>query len=54
MFERAEKLGMTVEELQTRMAYRELVAWQQLDVIRSDERKKAEREAQRKASRRRR
>lgn len=43
MFERAEKLGMTVGELMQRMAYAELVDWMALDSLRVKEHEKAQR-----------
>lgn len=45
MFERAEKLGMTVERMSAEMPYAELVEWHALDAIRAGEREKAERQA---------
>ncbi len=43
MFERAEVMGMTVQELGDRMSEVELRDWMALDNLRGEERKKAER-----------
>ena len=45
MFVRAEKLGMTVEELGARMSHAEFIEWQALDHLRAEERERAERMA---------
>lgn len=43
MFERAEKLGMTVGRLMHEMTYTELVDWMALDTLRAKEAEKAQR-----------
>lgn len=43
MFERAEKLGMTVAQMEREMDYQELLEWMALDTIRNREREKAQR-----------
>ena len=52
MFERAEKLGMTVEQLTHKMSHSELIEWYALDGIRADERKRAEQQAKKGMKRR--
>lgn len=46
MFERAERLGMTVGEMSERMSYVELVEWMAFDTIRHAEAEKAQRLAE--------
>lgn len=43
MFERAEKLGMTVGRMMSEMTYAELMDWMALDSLRVAEREKAAR-----------
>lgn len=43
MFERAEKLGMTVGRMMAEMTYAELVDWMALDSLRAKEAEKAQR-----------
>lgn len=43
MYERAEKLGMTVTRMMNEMPYAELVDWMGLDALRMQEREKADR-----------
>lgn len=45
MFERAEKLGMTVGQLEVTMDHAEFVEWQLLDSIRADEAERAQQQA---------
>lgn len=45
MYERAERLGMTVAQMSVEMPYAELVAWQALDQVRQAEAEKAQRMA---------